>query len=483
MAYNNVEKLLRECTNPETYNFEFECDYGDYKALSPMERYLVYKSTGEGQKISDDFVYKHKDVKYYYRSALFSLDNYWRYPKLVDCDGWDEECSLAVSLYKTLWNWKPYGSKYGPSQFGELEGLGSFGGDTFNSVQTTLNRYLEFMLDDNEEYRQHMEGKNPRASIMFYLQLYCIYGQDFMKHFEKKTELIQFIKLCHTLGNLGVVPALYNGHRGGQSFIRDYSDLSLDNLKYSRDSRSFLGENDKIRKRNFRKYINTLFLWDYADKNYDAVPLCESHRKKLEMHRHQNTEPDAEFVMPEQEEIDNLCRNINSRIIRRSIFMTAMLRIALGINLDGTAGTLRYTYDGKYGKWADWKVSGIYKKLMEEVFMTDKVYSGGYEEVINVIKDKIAGNPDERFVNNILIWMAACMNLRRDEIIDKMDSEERANQNAGFILREELGAIVEDAIEGDKRFEQFNESLKNDLEARAQWEAKKKEFLDIDIEV
>ena len=124
MAYNNVEKLLRECTNPETYNFEFECDYGDYKALSPMERYLVYKSTGEGQKISDDFVYKHKDVKYYYRSALFSLDNYWRYPKLVDCDGWDEECSLAVSYIRrsgtgsrtvrsmgrvSLANWKGWG--------------------------------------------------------------------------------------------------------------------------------------------------------------------------------------------------------------------------------------------------------------------------------------------------------------------------------------------------------------------------------------
>ena len=96
--------------------------------------------------------------------------------------------------------------------------------------------------------------------------------------------------------------------------------------------------------------------------------------------------------------------------------MTAMLRITLGINIDGTAETLQYTYDGKYGKWADWKVSGIYKKLIEDVFMTDTVYSGGYNEVVKVIKDKIAGNPDEGFVNDILSWVATCMNLRRDEV-------------------------------------------------------------------
>ena len=478
MAYSNVEKLLRECTNPETYNFELECDYEDYRILSPFERFLVYKSTGEGQEISDKYAHEQEDVKYYYRAALFSLDNYWRYSDLTDCDGWDGKCRLAVDLYKTLWNWKPYGKKNWQSQFGELECLGSFGADTFNSLQTTLNQYLEFMLDDNEEYRQHMEGKTPRACAMFILQLYCVYGKEFIKHFEKKTELMQYVELYHTLGNLGVVPIGYNGYRGCQSFIRDYSDLSLDNLKYSRDGRNFLGENDKIKKRNFRKYVNTLFLWDYVDKDYDAVPLCESHSKKLELLKKQNTEPDAEYVLPEKEEIDDLCRNINSRIKRRSIFMTAMLRIALGICLDGTAETLKYTYDGKYGKWADWKVSGIYKLLMEDVFMIDKVYSGGYKEIVEDIKDKIAGTSDEGFVNHILSWMAACMNLHRDEI----DSDERENQNAGFIPKEELDAIVEDAIEGDKRFEQFNESLQNDPEARAQWETQKKKFLDIDIE-
>ena len=50
MAYDNVENLLRECTNPEFYNFELECDYDEYKAMSPLERFLVYKSTAKAIK-------------------------------------------------------------------------------------------------------------------------------------------------------------------------------------------------------------------------------------------------------------------------------------------------------------------------------------------------------------------------------------------------------------------------------------------------
>ena len=165
-------------------------------------------------------------------------------------------------------------------------------------------------MEDNKQYRQHMEG--PNASIGFYLQLYCIFGKDFAENFKEKKELIQFIELCHTPGNLVLVPAEYNGYRGGKPYIRDYSDLSLDNLKYSRDGRYFLGEDDEDGKRSFHKYINIFFLWDSVDENYDAVPLCESHSKKLETYMRQNVEPDAELVLPRKEEIDDLCRNINN---------------------------------------------------------------------------------------------------------------------------------------------------------------------------
>ena len=176
MSYNNVEKLLRECKNPETYNFEFECDYEDYKAMNPLERFFVYKSAFVGKEISEA-IRKGKDDEIYHKAALFSLDNYWRYPNLTDCDGWDGKCELAVDLYKTLWNWKPYTTKKYDSQFGSVEGLGSFGGDTFNSVQTTLNGYLGDIPDDNEDYQKHMQGF---PSIRLCLQLYRIYGKEFV---------------------------------------------------------------------------------------------------------------------------------------------------------------------------------------------------------------------------------------------------------------------------------------------------------------
>ena len=112
---------------------------------------------------------------------------------------------------------------------------------------------------------------------------------------------------------------------------------------------------------------------------------------------------EAKGVLPGKEEMDDLCIHINARIKRRSLFMIAMLRIALGIDPDGNDTDSAYVYDGEYReKWADWKVCGIYKKLMEEVFLTDRIYTGGYEEVINVIKAKIAGNKDEKFVNAVI---------------------------------------------------------------------------------
>ena len=83
--------------------------------------------------------------------------------------------------------------------------------------------------------------------------------------------------------------------------------------------------------------------------------------------------------------------------------MISMLRIAMGIDVDGKDVDLEYIYDGKYrDEWADWKVTGIYKKIMEEVFLTEQVYVDGYDEVINAIKEKTAENEDRKFLHGIL---------------------------------------------------------------------------------
>lgn len=364
MSYNNVERLLRECKNPETYNFEFECDYEDYKAMGPLERFLVYKSTFVGEEIAEA-IRKGKDDEAYHKAALFSLDNYRRYPDLTDCDGWDGKCELAVDLYQTLWNWKPYSEKKYDSQYGKIEGLGSFGGDTFNSVQTTLNEYLGDILEDNEGYQEHMQGY---PSIRLCLQLYCIYGKDFMAQFEKKEEFMRFIELCHTFGNLVLVPSGYNGYRGCKSYIRDYADLSLFNLLHNCDGNSgrFLGEDEETRKRNGVRYINFSFLWDYVEKTkdntYEVLPLCDSHKLKMQTWDVMGIW-DKKNVLPRTEELEDLSQNISNRIIRRGRFMTAMLEISI-------------------------KNPDVYTRLMQEVFMTERVYEG-YGEVIEAIREKL----------------------------------------------------------------------------------------------
>ena len=85
------------------------------------------------------------------------------------------------------------------------------------------------------------------------------------------------------------------------------------------------------------------------------------------------------------------------------MFVVAMLRIAMGIGLDGAEADLAYTYDGKHrAEWENWNVSGVYKKIMEEVFLTEHIYTGGYDEVIEKIEARTAGNVDEGFLQTIL---------------------------------------------------------------------------------
>ena len=171
MAYRNIKKLMQDCASPSTYNFELECDYEDYKALPLFERYLVYKSTALGDHILKEAEKSGLDERWaegcYHEAANFCVDSYRKYD-LPDCDGWGGRCKLAIDLYQQLWGWKEGDS----SLYRAVEPI-VLGGDTFNSVQTTLNRYIHNIVENDSEYKQHiMPGGN--ASIRFCIQLYCM---------------------------------------------------------------------------------------------------------------------------------------------------------------------------------------------------------------------------------------------------------------------------------------------------------------------
>lgn len=139
------------------------------------------------------------------------------------------------------------------------------------------------------------------------------------------------------------------------------------------------GKEDAMRQSKFREYVNVFFLWDYVDYAYNVSPLCNSHREKM-----QKRTLNDELVLPEKNEIDYLCSEVNQRVKRRCLFMCAMLKIASGMSLDGKS---EYEYCGKYqSEWKEWTVSGIYKEFMERIFMKDEIYAG-YGEVIDQMKE------------------------------------------------------------------------------------------------
>lgn len=360
-------------------------------------------------------------------SALINFLKYKGLPKFCDfdCDGTIRKNYLKQGyyswfpreIYRTLWNWKDLCRvkdvefKYATiKQFARscYDHDMQMGPDTMNSFWITFSAYLIANYSDTYRWNNFKntvffkDGENGKQRDRADGIKELIEADE---NYIRSEKIKEFAEWTHTVGNIILVPAGYNGYRGTQPCIKDYFDLSLDNLVNVWDGPSFLGVDCETRKRNYIKYVNTFFLWDYVDENYEPVPLCESHKKQMEMQR-KTGRLEAKGVLPGKEELDDLCSNINGRIRRRGLFVIAMLRLAMGIDLDGKDVDLGYTYDGKYcDEWADWNVSGVYKKIIEEVFLTEQIYAGsGYEEVIKAIKKVTVGNPDEEFVSNILRW-------------------------------------------------------------------------------
>lgn len=357
-------------------------------------------------------------------SALINFLKYKGLPKFCDfdCDGTVRKNYLKQGyyswfpreIYRTLWNFQDLCRvndvefkfytirQFGYSCYADDMQMGP---DTMNSFWITFSAYLISNYGDTYRWNNFKntvffkEGENGKQRDRADEIKELIEADE---NYIRSEKIKEFAERTHTVGNLILVPAGYNGYRGTHPCIKDYFDLSLDNLLHVRDGKRYLGEGSGIRRQNFIRYINTFFLWDYVDGNYEVLSLCESHEKQMETQRNTGT-LEAKGVLPEKEEIDDLCSNIDDRIQRRGLFVTAMLQIAMSIGIDGEEAELKYIYDGKYrDKWENWNVSGVYKKIMEEVFLTEHIYTGGYDEVIEMIEERTVGNKDERFLQLIL---------------------------------------------------------------------------------
>lgn len=452
MSYKSVKNFLKNNKNPESYNFEFEFDiYNHDKALSTWDRYCIYRAYRD-KKLMPHILKENKiDINKYHEPGHL--------------DGSDGRCTLTLELYSKLWNWEKEYSNFG--KINCFENL--FGGDTINSVQTTMN----YCLKQVEEC--------VKDSIQTYLELYCRNRECLYFLEEEFTGLKEFIDIYHTIGNFVLVPAYFNVTKSSKG-LYDFFDaglyklqkevwnIEIKRLNYgilriknaqslitslgkekklledkgieSNKFDKFLDELEKVNPQNdvpkelldeireeiikiyrsnenqgrfttfspddFNRYINTMFLWDYTFSNpkdkkmYSVKSLCKGDWSDANYKTAYDKTECRSYEM-KTEEIKKFISNAQYAIKRRSLFMVAMLRIALGIDLDGEEKNMYETVNRKNpDKWNDWSVSEIYKKITEEVFLIDSPYSNGYEGVIKKIRGVTEGTEDNDFVERIL---------------------------------------------------------------------------------
>ncbi len=181
--------------------------------------------------------------------------------------------SLMNDIYKKLW-----GASKDYSDFMTIPAFQKdddkkllFGGEVFNPLQTTLNALTK--------------KSTP----------------DYVKEYEKNTEKFQemmsdlgmtdMLGASNTLGNFGLVPAFFGEHKETEK-KDDYLDNSLETLfKNGFDYLDKLMQTEKEDKKkkkpkpdniyrnfssnDFKKYVNTMFLWDMIDMAGDEIQIAD----------------------------------------------------------------------------------------------------------------------------------------------------------------------------------------------------------------
>lgn len=208
------------------------------------------------------------------------------------------------------------------------------------------------------------------------------YISKFIKKGNKK-KVDEFCNVYHTLGNYVLVPAYFNQKKGvlfddcfdrGLCELEDSGNaifeegLKQNKLRGISKSGKEIGVREICSKfkacNDLKKYINTFFLWDYVyteEKRYCVRNL------RIENEKSKNYDVS-------ETSLDIFLKRATDAISRRSKFMAAMLMLAVG-----------FEEESYKEKWTDWHVSGIYKNIVEKVFLKDKAYED-FNLVINEVK-------------------------------------------------------------------------------------------------
>lgn len=232
--------------------------------------------------------------------------------------------------------------------------------------------------------------------------------ENFLQEKKEIEKVDELCRKCHQLGNFVLVPAYYNSCRGA----KDQIDVALDRLCNGKNfDGGFIGQT-KLRpsgnvtkeekervadkyfyrwdKNYFTQFINMFFLWDYVKKKDEKTYYVKDMKS--------NGEPVTSNTNVNEGNVGKYIINANAYIEKRSIFMAAMLEIA--VEYENVKIRIK-DYEPK-AEWGKWKVSDIYKYIVEKVFLKDKTYSG-YKEVIEAIEGVIDGVVEKVLEDDIIL--------------------------------------------------------------------------------
>ena len=346
MPYINIQNFLSD-EKPEIYNFEFEFDVTNYdKNMRTFDRYFVYQA------------WRREDLEEKILDSNQINKNEYKCQK--DPDGSSGKCELTLDIYNKLWNWE----KGDNPRYGTIKDFNhaSFGGDTMNSVQTTMGYCLKEIRKESKQRLDYEQEIGDDYSIRACLQLYCKFHDRFIFDLESYFKgLSKYIDAYHTIGNFILVPQYFNPYRNSKE--KDYWDRSLWLLKKRKNcieepwiyKNGKVEENIKWNKEDYKKYINTFFLWDYV-----------------------NSEGNPRPISPCNNSLENFLEITTKLIRRRGCFMVAMLQV--------------------YQKLGEER----YAKLRDRVFAKSDAIYESYKTVFNKIREVLCESEIAE-VGNILI--------------------------------------------------------------------------------
>ena len=370
-----VEQLLAQ-EAPETFDFKrlmkeyyekYQCNFrtkiGE-DTYSEMMAAMPYARDGESGLVNY-LKYKNADMRY-----LYSYEKKRYIVCLFDCDSSNDTCELSSDIYATLWGWNLKKKQMQVERF-RVEGKTVlFSPDTMNTGATMLNEYVENEYDVSS------------CSVRKLYERIVLKAVDEISEWQaRKSEGLEdvledvfgkFLCASGTLGNFTLVPYGFNVKRYRK--VKDDWFLSLKLLEGNgekemnedltcEDNGYIIWDNSQ-----FAQYVNMTYQWEF----YQFIKDDERYKELMEKG---------------QKEI---CEILTRLIIRRGVFMTAMLKIAKCEELPE-----------KDDSNSDWNVSSFYKEIAREIFMNREIY-GSYEEVLERIVKLAEDDGVSEYVGSII---------------------------------------------------------------------------------